>query len=66
MDDLKTPRPDPADPERCPVCKRLLEHLRAMLKGDDRLSAKAALYALYTHMICGHPHDRRTRRRADA
>lgn len=65
LDDLKTPRPGPVDPEGCPVCGSLRAVLSRELKSGDRLSTRAVVYAMYTHMIYGHPQDSRTLRRAD-
>jgi len=65
LDNLKTPRPGPVDPDGCPVCGSLRAILGTELKGGDRLSARAVVSAMHTHMIYGHPHDSRTLRRAD-
>ena len=61
--DLKTPRADRVDPDRCPVCARLRTSLTAAIATNRAVMARQVVIDMHTHTFSGHPNDPRNARR---
>lgn len=63
--DLRTPRSGMVNPDTCPVCRRLREHVTAAICTRSPTVAGAVVRAMHTHMVHGHPNDPRNLRPAE-
>jgi hypothetical protein len=59
--DLRTPRTDLADPDRCPVCSRLRGFLTAAIMTGSESMARDVVVDMYAHIHHGHPKDPRNK-----
>lgn len=57
--DLRTPRADRVDPDRCPVCARLRTSLTAAITTNSAAMARRVVIDTHTHTFSGHPNDLR-------
>lgn len=57
--DLRIPRTDRVDPDRCPVCARLRASLTAAIASRSAVMARGVVIDMHTHTFSGHPNDPR-------
>ncbi|QAX95038.1 hypothetical protein SEA_SEBASTISAURUS_50 [Streptomyces phage Sebastisaurus] len=57
--DVRAPCPGPVDPETCPMCAKLRDHLTAAITTRHGRQASHVVRVMYVHMRQGHAKDPR-------